>query len=345
MKLLKETGKFALPGLFFFLLTAAVSPPEDDFKPAWWTRGGNSQTICGAMFRNSPHVPFRRENLETPDGDVLVIDWLKGRENAPLVIILHGLGGSSDTSVVHLLMKELQVLGWQAAALNARGAAGPNRLPKITHGGFTQDLDFAVREILRRRLTDRIYLVGYSIGGNQMLKWLGEKGDAVAEVKKAVAVSVPYDLALTARNLDEGFNKEVYTRELLKSLKPRALRLEARFPGLLDKEKIASADTFEIYDREVTAKLGGFKNEKEYWRASSSGFYLDKIKTPVLLIHAANDPFLPERDLPLEKMKSSPYLRVLLTGDGGHLGFVAGKIPFRPAPWLEKRILEFLSSD
>ena len=312
------------------------------FRPAWWCRGAHFQTIYGGLFRPAPKISLRRERLEIPDGDFLDLDWLDSPQKSPLVIILHGLGSSSKAAYLGAIFGEIQKLGWRAVLLNARGVAEPNRLPETSHGGQTKDLDWVIHRVLEQKQADKIFLVGYSLGGNQTLKWLGEKGNHIPEVGKAAVVSVPYNLAAAVRNLDQGFNREVYTRAMLSGLKSTALRKEKNFPGIIDKKKVRGASTFAVYDREVTARLNGFKDEQEYWEKSSSVNYLGQIRRPVLLIHARNDTFFPARDLPHEEIKKSEHLELLLTPDGGHLGFVSGKWPFRPDCWLEKTILGFL---
>lgn len=302
------------------------------------------QTIAGALFRPEPAVPVRTERLELPDGDFLDIDWLEGPEEAPLVVILHGLGSSSRVSYVLTLLQEIQKRGWRAVAVNARGTTGPNRLLETSHGGRTGDVDWVIRTIRERNPSQTLYLAGYSIGGNQALKWLGEQG-AQAPVAKAVAVSVPYRLAVSVKHLDQGFNQKVYTSRVLKILKERAFEKEKLFPGSIDVEKVKRADTYRVYDREVTAKLNGFRNEEDYWEQSSCAGYLDQIRRPTLLIHAANDPLFLEEDMPLETIEASAYLDLKLSGDGGHLGFVAGRIPFQVNRWLEETILDYLASE
>lgn len=311
------------------------------FQPAWWCRGAHSQTIYGGLFRPAPEIPLRRERLELPDGDFLDIDWLESKEKSPLVIILHGLGNSSQAAYIRALCKEIQTMGWQAAAPHARAVREPNRLPETSHAGQTKDLDYVIGRVLAEKKADRIFLAGYSLGGNQVLKWLAEQGGRVPQVEKAAAVSVPYDLAAAVRHLDRGFNRAIYTRSMLAGLKNTILKKEIFFPGMIDRKKVEKADTFAVYDREVTARLNGFKDENEYWACSSSGNYLNQIRRPVLLIHAQDDPFLPLAGLPLEEIKKSVYLQLLLTPAGGHLGFVSGKWPFRQGPWLERTILDF----
>ncbi len=334
---------FLFPFLFAINLSAEISRPP--FNPAWWCSGAHAQSIAGALFRPRERNALLRERLEMPDGDFLDVDWLAGTPGSPLIIILHGLGGSAGANYVQTLVSEIQKKKWQAAAINARGSTEINRLPETSHGGQTKDLDFVVRTAIQRKKAREIYLAGYSIGGNQLLKWLGEQGPNVPnEIKGAAAVSVPYDLAKSVKNLDRGFNKAVYTRLLLKNLKAAALKKSVQFPGKLDAEKIRRAATFKEYDHEVTALLNGFQNELEYWEKSSSANFLNRIRVRTLLIHAANDSFLPEKDLPLEKIReNSDYLELLLTEDGGHAGFVSGAVPFRLDHWLEETILNFFS--
>lgn len=334
---------FILVVVFLFPVNLKAQEISNKFKPAWWCRSAHLQTIYGGLFRINPKIPLRYERFETPDGDFLDLDRLDGPQNTPLVVVLHGLGSSSEAPYVHLLLNQTRKAGWQAVAINARGSGRePNRLKEIHHGGKTEDLDSVIRYLIEKEHTKAIYLIGYSLGGNIILKWLGEKGAALPkEVKKVVAVSVPYDLAKAAQNLDRGLNQKVYARVLLNTLRKQALGKEKQFPGIIDVEKVKNAHTFQIFDREVTARLNGFKDENDYWTQSSSVHYLKTIKALVLLIHAANDPFLPVKDLPLEIIKQSPTLKLLVTSDGGHLGFISGNIPFRPNDWLERVILEY----
>ena len=301
------------------------------------------QTIYGGLFRSSPNITLRRQRFETPDSDFLNLDRLDGLPGSPVIVVLHGLGSSTDVPYIHLLLNKIHQEGWRAVAINARGSGHElNRLKEIHHGGKTKDLDSVVHYLIEKENAETIYIVGYSLGGNIILKWLGEKEAAVPnQVKKAVVVSVPYDLAKAAQNLDRGFNQKVYARVLLKTLKKQALEKEKQFPGIIDVEKVKNAHTFRVFDREVTARLNGFKDENDYWAKSSSTRFLAGIKVPVLLIHTTNDPFLPQKDLPLEAIKQSSNLKLLLTSDGGHLGFISGSIPFRPDDWLERVISEY----
>ncbi len=360
-------GTAALAVLFLFVQPLA-SASLKDFQPAWWCRGGDAQTICGGIFRHPPKISYRRERLDLPDGDFVDLDWADGNPGTPVVVIFHGLASSSGSPYIKTLIAETQKKGWRGVVMNARGQSGePNRLKGTHNAGRSQDVGWTVQHVInvlssphalsgdpksldsRFRGNDnkiKIYLVGYSIGGNILLKWLGETGDAVpAQVKKAAAVSVPYDLEKTAEHLDKpGINRGVYTHLMLKVLIPLALEKEKRFPGILNYELVEHATTFKVYDREVTAHLNGFKDEIEYWHQSSSKNYLAGIRVPTLLIHAANDPFLPGEFVPVEEMKKNPKLQLLLTSDGGHLGFVSGKWPGQMDSWLEDTILEYVGN-
>ena len=334
------------------------------FEPAWWCQGGHLQTIYGGLFHAKPDLLLKRERLELPDGDFIDLDWLDGNEDKPLVVILHGLGSSAHVPYVLSMVEEIQKIGWRAVAINARGSLEPNRLLETTHAGKSEDLDFVLNHLIKMRHSAPselsaaqpsmqsasrgapIYLIGYSLGGNVILKYLGEKGEAVPEeVVKAAAVSVPYDLEQAAHNLDQGFNREVYTRIMLNHLKAQTFEKAKRFPNDINFEKVRNMNTFQAYDREITARLNGFRDERDYWAQSSSVNYLENIKIQVLLIHAIDDPFLPKRDLPLEKIEKLPHLKLVLTQDGGHLGFISGAIPFHPDKWLESTLLGFFEHE
>jgi len=242
-------------------------------------------------------------------------------------------------------MEEVSNRGWQAVAVNARGSTGPNRLTQSDHSGKTEDLDWVIKKIIERGITDEIYLVGFSAGGNKVVKWLGENGDEVpVQVKKAAAVSGAYDLAEAVENLDQGFNRRMYTGRMLKGLKKQVFAKREKVSGVIDLKKAEEAETFAVYDAVVTAPMNGFKDERDFWARASAAPVLAAVQRPVLMIHARNDSFLPEEDLPLETIRQSKYLKLMLTPDGGHLGFVSGKVPFRLDRWLEKTTLDFLQA-
>lgn len=317
------------------------------FKPAWWCRGGHAQTIAGALFRPRPILPLNRRRFETPDGDFLDLDFLVGgpslEKSKSLVLILHGLEGSAKSSYVLTLLAALQKHGAQATAINMRMCSGEdNRLKQTYHSGKTEDLDFVIRECLKENPGRKIYLVGYSIGGNIVLKWLGENGAGAREkVQKAVAVSVPYDLARSVELLDRGFNREVYARSLLGHLKKKMAAKQKTFPESMAYGRLKNCRTFRAFDGLVTAPLNGFRDADDYWTKSSCQSFLKHIQVPTLLIHAENDPFFPGPLLPREEMKKSEFIKTLFVASGGHGGFVSGPWPWQQRPWLEQSILDF----
>lgn len=324
-------------------------PFPESFEPAWWCRGQHLQTIAGAFFRPKPRFVFQRKRFETPDGDFLDVDFLPAdrlpqKNNTPLVLILHGLEGSSQAPYVQTLLAALQKHGADAAAVNMRMCSGEaNRLKQTYHSGKTEDLDFLVRQCRKEFPGREIYLVGYSIGGNIVLKWLGEKGIAAQrQVLKAAAVSVPYDLAQSVAALDQGFNGAVYTRRLLGRLKKKMAAKQKIFPDAVAYERIKGCKTFKAFDELVTAPLNGFLDAEDYWEKSSCKPFLQNIKVPTLLIHAQDDPFFPGPLLPHEEIKKSMFLQTLFVPSGGHVGFIAGPWPWQQDPWLECSLVHFL---
>ncbi len=336
----------------YFFLFLMIFPPSksmadnNEFRAPWWCRGAHMQTVYGGLFRENINIPYRRERMELKDGDFLDLDFYDGDPSKPTVLIFHGLASTSASTYVKTLADEIHQNGWNAAVMIARGQSGePNRLKGTNHAGNIADVDAAVKYVLETRKPESLYLVGFSLGGNMLMKWLGDNSEFIPyQVKSAAAVSAAYDLAKVASLLDGNFfNREVYVRSMLKFLKPLAEEKEKRFPGSLNVEKVKRAKTFRVYDREVTAHLNGFKDENEYWRLSSSMNSLSSITVPSLLIHADNDPFLPASELPYTEMLKSSSVKLLVTRDGGHLGFVSGGWPGRSDRWLEKNIMEYFS--
>ena len=318
------------------------------FKPAWWCLGPHAQTILAALLRPSPRLILKRERLDTPDGDFLDIDFMEPplssrTEETPFIVILHGLEGSSRASYVQGLLEEIKTRPWGAAAINMRMCSGErNRVRETYHSGKTEDLDWVVHFLREVKGYRRLHLVGFSIGGNIVLKWLGEQGaEALGKIEKAAAVSVPYDLVKSVRLLDRGFNREIYTRALLRSLKAKVFAKENLFPEAVHYDRVKRARTFREFDREVTAPLNGFRDARDYWSKSSCKSFLKSICVPTLLVHAEDDPFFPGRFLPLNEIHHSPYLRTLIVPQGGHLGFMTGPWPWRRERWLEKTLLDF----
>jgi len=285
-----------------------------------------------------------RERLVTPDGDFVDLDWLPGRPGAPVLLVPHGLEGTGRSHYVAGLFEHARARGWRAAVLWFRSCSGElNRLARFYHSGDTADLDWVLRSLVEREPGVRVGAVGISIGGNVLLKWLGEQGDGVPkELRAAVAISVPFDLAQCARVMDQGFQKAVYTASFMRSFHDKTRAKALVYPGFVDLEVALKARTFAAYDRAVTAPLHGFADEVDYWTRASSGPYLGRIRRPTLLINAVDDPFIPERSLPdtatLPECVQAEFVR-----HGGHVGFVEGA-PWRTRSWAERRAVEYLAS-
>lgn len=322
---------------------------KSTFKPAWWLSNCHLQTIYPALLRKSPSPPdYRRERLTTPDHDFIDIDYC-GTGNQPLIILLHGLTGSSQSGYIKGLQLALFKQGLRSAALNFRGCSGQaNNRARCYHSGETQDIHFLYQTLRQHEPETPIAAVGFSLGGNVLLKWLGEQGENV-NLFAAVAVSVPLLLGICATKLDKGV-AQLYRGNLLKELKAymhnKLLHLDnvghkedaMRIKGLGDLSTIRS---FWQYDGRVVAKLHGFKDVHDYYNRASSRQYLKSIAIPTLLIQAVDDPFMTPEVLPsLDEI--SPQVQLEFTPHGGHVGFISGHIPLRPKYWLEQRIPEFL---
>jgi predicted alpha/beta-fold hydrolase len=281
--------------------------------------------------------------VSTPDGDFVDLDWLDGPPDAPFLVVLHGLEGSCESHYVRGLLALARARGWGGLALNFRSCSGePNRLPRFYHSGDTGDLDLVVRLVAERLPHARVGLVGISLGGNVLLKWLGERGDdAPKPVRGAVSISAPYDLELCARALDQGFQKLTYTASFMRSFKAKVRDKARAFPGFVDVAAVMRARTFAEYDRAVTAPLHGFADEVDYWRRSSCLAYLPRVRHPALLISAVDDPFVPPAALP-DPAALPPNVVLELSARGGHVGFIDGP-PWRPGAWAERRAVEFLA--
>lgn len=319
---------------------------ERNFQPAWWCPGAHAQTIFAFFFRPFEHLPFHRKRLETPDGDFIDLDFLPGDPEKPLVLVVHGLEGSSRASYVQSFLGEIQKAGRPICAMNFRGCSGEtNRLPTTYHSGKTEDLNLVVNYLHQALGQKKMDLIGYSIGGNLLLKWLGEQGHAAKDkIRKALAVSVPYDLLKSVLVMDRGFNRQIYTRKLLRSLKRKVDRKAKLFPHLFNLEKINRTSTFYDFDSLVTAPLNGFKDAVDYWTRSSATYFLKDIAVETGLLHAEDDPFYPGHLFPFDVVKHSDYFEPIWVKQGGHLGFMSGRSLWKQDLWLEKTAVDFLCS-
>lgn len=310
-----------------------------------WLPGGHLQTVYTHLFVRVPRVHYRRERLELADGDFLDFDWVDGRPGQPTVVLFHGLEGDSGSFYARDLMHALRRCGWSGVVAHFRGCSGEdNRLPRAYFAGDSADIDTMLRHVGAQRPDAPRYAVGVSLGGNALLKWLGETGErAAAHIARAAAVSAPLDLAAAGRALDRGFNRRVYTARFLATLRAKALRIAARFPDLLDSDAIRAATTFREFDTLVTARLHGFRDADDYWARVSSKPLLKAIAVPTLAINAKNDPFLPAAALPGPADVSSAVVLEQPAG-GGHVAFPSGPFPGN-ADWLPARLMRHFDTD
>ncbi|WP_432743579.1 hydrolase [Methylobacter sp. G7] len=324
-------------------------PSKTTFKPAWWLCNSHLQTLYPALLRKTPNPPdYRRERLTTPDQDFIDIDYC-GTGKQPLIMLVHGLTGSSQSGYIKGLQSALLKQGFRSVAINFRGCSGSsNNKARSYHSGETEDIDFLYQTLRLREPDTPLGVVGFSLGGNVVLKWLGEQGNQL-DLFAAVAVSVPLLLDICATKLDHGFSK-LYRVNLLRELKAyihSKLHHLERIGQTEEAMKIkalgdlSNINSFWQYDDQVVAKLHDFNDVNDYYRRASSRQYLKSIAVPTLLIQAADDPFMTTAALPgLNEL--SPQVQLELSRHGGHVGFISGFIPFRPEYWLEQRIPEFL---
>ena len=309
------------------------------FKPSPWLPGRHAQTIFGTLFRAPPAVPLARERWELADGDFVDVDLLDGARAT--LVVLHGLEGSSSAHYVRGLLAEARARGLRGVALNFRGCSGEtNRLVRSYHSGDTGDVRELVHRV-RARWPDPILFAGCSLGGNVLVKYLGEEG-AAAEVRAAAAISVPFDLALCARTLDgPGAMSFVYRTRFLRTLKRKSLEKAPRFPGGFDAGRLRAVSTLTGFDDVLTGPVHGFAGAVDYYARSSSGPYVSRVRVPLLLLSAEDDPFIPPESIPREAAAHNPAVTLEVHAHGGHLGFVEGP-PWRPRFYGERRALEFL---
>jgi predicted alpha/beta-fold hydrolase len=320
-------------------LTFNVSDEFPLYRAPKWLPGGHAQTIYPVLIK-SPPPPYRRERWETPDGDFIDLDWVDAAAGAPLVVLFHGLEGSSASHYATALTRLLQQRGWAGVVPHFRGCSGePNRMPRAYHSGDSAEIDWILRRLRRQSPQRTIFVAGVSLGGNALLKWLGERSKSAADViSAAAAVSAPFDLTLCGHHLGAGFNR-VYTQHFLATLKRNAADKLARFPGLFDERRMRAARNLYEFDDVVTAPLHGFDGADDYWRRASAKPLLRGIGVPTLLLNARNDPFLPAHGLP-QGHEISSSVTAEFPHEGGHVGFVTGSLPGR-LDWLPLRLLHF----
>ena len=319
-----------------------------DYRAPGWLVGGNAQTIWSALFAHrytGARPAFRRERWPTPDGDFIDVDWQGEDAHAPLLVLFHGLEGSSSSHYAQAFADWTRRHGWRYAVPHFRGCSGElNRAPRAYHSGDFEEIGW-ILEHFRASHSGPIAAVGVSLGGNALLRWAGEAGAAATRSVRAVAaVSSPIDLAAGGAAIGSGFNRLTYTRMFLRTMKPKALAKLAQHPGLFDRERLLAARDLYEFDNVFTAPLHGFRDTDDYWLRGSAKPHLHRIRIPALVLNARNDPFVPTRSLP-DAGEVGPQVTLWQPEHGGHVGFPAGRwpghvhtVPDRVMDWIVPRL-------
>ena len=328
----------------------AISQPT--YRAPVWLPGGNLQTLYPALLARRPAVDYYRERWDTPDGDFIDLDWtehqdrglrIEGRsQERPLLVLFHGLEGSSNSHYARALMGATTARGWRGVVVHFRGCSGElNRLPRAYHSGDSAEIDWILRRLQQQQGDAPLHAAGVSLGGNALLKWLGEQGTAATAIlNSAAAVSAPVDLHAAGTALEQGFNM-LYTKNFLASLIKKSLAQLQAHPRLFDGARVRAARTLREFDDLVTAPLHGFSGVDDYYTRASSKPLLAHIRVPTLLLNARNDPFLPAVVLPVPGDMSAA-ITAEFPETGGHVGFISGAFP-GSLDWLAQHLLGFLA--
>ncbi len=313
---------------------------ESSYQPPWWGKNSHLSTIIPSVFRNVKGVNYDRERIDTPDGDFIDLDWLKD-DNDQLVVLLHGLEGSSDRGYMKGMAKHFHDQSWDVVAYNSRGCSGEiNKRPRLYHHGDTDDVDSAIRYINTKNDYKRIVMIGFSMGGSLILNYLGNEKHQVAEnITGAVAYSVPCDVKASAVELEEKGNG-FYRRRFLKKLANKIKAKAKQFPDLINVDGIDEIDNFYDFETRYTAPLHGFESADAFYKYASAKNYLKNIKVPTLIVSAANDPMFSQACYPIEQVRDLENVYLEIPKYGGHVGFsLAGK----DYNWQEIRAIEFIN--
>ncbi len=311
---------------------------KSQFKSAWWLPNAHLQTIFPVLFRPKAPIELEWEEVTLPDGDFIDLVW-SGDDGKPAVMIVHGLEGSIDSHYVKGLMKAINRSGFRALFMHMRGCGLKHNLkPSSYHSGRTEDLDAVIDHVVAKTSAKLHAVIGFSLGANLLLKWLGEQGEQ-QKVKSAIAVSVPFDLNDCALKLERGWSR-IYQSYLVRLLQNKYRDKFKNRSAPLDVD-VMKLNTFRLFDDQITAPLNGFDSVDDYYSRCSCKQFLKSNKTPTLIIHSKDDPFMSENAIPTEDDLSNTVL-LELSDKGGHVGFIGGNNPFKPHYWLESRITSFL---
>lgn len=324
---------------------------DPTYSAPWWLPGGHAQTIFPALAGRralaAAALSYTRERWASEDasgqtdGDFIDVDFLPWIDGAPLVLLFHGLEGSSSSHYALALMGALKARNWNGCVAHFRGCSGEiNRLPRAYHSGDSAEIDWILRRLIATRRPARLFAAGISLGGNALAKWAAEQGDdAKALVGATVSVSSPLDLAASGAALGQGFNM-IYTRMFLDTMKKKGAAKFQQHPGIFDIDLMLGARDLHAFDNIVTAPLHGFRDTEDYWARASAKPLLRAVQVPMLLINAKNDPFYPVHALPTAAdVSASVVLEQPATG--GHVGFAQGALPPGNIAWLPRRLLQF----
>lgn len=315
---------------------------SSEFKPAWWCQNRHLQSMYSTFLRKPIVIETTKEQFDLPDGDFVDLIWTKKVETGPIVILLHGLEGTIKSPYVSGILKTVVEHDLQGVLMHFRGCSGRhNRLDRSYHSGDTGDIHELITALKRLYPNRDIVVIGVSLGGNALIKYLGEQGKN-SLVKAAIAISPPFDLANCAEELKTGASK-IYQRYLISSL---TKKMRDKFKGRsapVDLKKLDEWNDFFLFDHNVTAPIHGFESVDDYYTKSSCKQFIKYISTPTLIIHSKDDPFMNETALPTEdEIPESVTLE--LSEKGGHVGFVYGNMPFNTKYWSEKRIADFFKT-
>jgi len=303
------------------------------YRAPWWLPGGHAQTIWAArMARRHRGAPprWRRERWTTPDGDFIDLDFAQhaSADHAPLLVMFHGLEGSSDSHYAQAFAEQAALRGVTCVVPHFRGCSGElNHAPRAYHSGDFEEIDWILRRLAAEHPQRPLLAAGVSLGGNALLRWAGEMGQQAAPVVRAVAaVCSPLDLAAGGHAIGRGFNRQVYTRMFLATMVPKALQKWDQHPGLFDRDALRAARDLYSFDNLFTAPLHGFADTDDYWRRASAKPVLADIRVPALALNARNDPFVPADSLP-RPGEVGPCVTLWQPEQGGHVGFPASLGP------------------
>ncbi len=313
-----------------------------DYQPPWWLPGGNAQTIYSAKVAQryvGAKPRWQRERWDTPDGDFVDVDWRSDDialpDDAPLLVLFHGLEGSSSSHYAQAFAQESKLRGWHMAVPHFRGCSGElNWAPRAYHSGDFEEVGWMLSRFQMQH-QGPIFAVGISLGGNALMRWAGEMGHSANQVVRCVAsVCSPIDLTASGNAIDTGFNKVVYARMFLSTMKPRAMQKLAQYPGLFDPQELKAAQTLYAFDNVFTAPLHGFRGTDDYWDRASAKPGLTRVRVPALVLNARNDPFIPATCLPTQDQVSD-HVTLWQPEQGGHVGFASGTFPadLQEMPW------------